>query len=249
MRTLVSRHYGLRRSRSCSPRSARTSSLRRAMHAGLAARRSRTRARSARWERAAHIGWEEPLQQAFLRVPDLVEAMNVFYLAGHFAAHGRLLRLALPPLARRRSGSSATASSPRPRSRSPSHWRFPTAPPRLAGLGLVDTLRRLSGHRHRLARVVGLLQPGRRRAVAARRLGARRRPRPRALRAAARLEGGRRALSARRRADDPRRPATTSSSTRSPGMAVMALGLRRRGVLFGRDGAKIVPATRGGAVR
>ena len=38
---------------------------------------------------------------AFLRAPDLVRALNVFYLAGHFVLTGRLLRLALPPLAAR----------------------------------------------------------------------------------------------------------------------------------------------------
>ena len=36
------------------------------------------------WERLARLGWEEPLQRAFLQAPLLVRGMNVFYIAGHF---------------------------------------------------------------------------------------------------------------------------------------------------------------------
>src|SRR4051794_35077308 len=36
------------------------------------------------WERVAHLGWEAPLQHAFLRAPALVQALDAFYLAGHF---------------------------------------------------------------------------------------------------------------------------------------------------------------------
>ena len=36
------------------------------------------------WERSMHIEWEEGLQQTFLRLPELVRAMNVFYFVGHF---------------------------------------------------------------------------------------------------------------------------------------------------------------------
>ena len=36
------------------------------------------------WERWLHIEWEEGLQQTFLRLPELVRAMNVFYFVGHF---------------------------------------------------------------------------------------------------------------------------------------------------------------------
>ncbi len=53
------------------------------------------------WEQFAHIEWEEGLQQTFLRVPELVRAMNVFYFVGHFRAHERLLLLAVPPFAAR----------------------------------------------------------------------------------------------------------------------------------------------------
>ena len=76
--------------------------------------------------------------------PALVEAMNVFYLAAHFARHGR--SSSSGSTAARRAGFRlfrnafllATAVSLLV------EWRFPTAPPRLAGLGLEDTLRRFS---------------------------------------------------------------------------------------------------------
>ena len=40
------------------------------------------------WERSMHIEWEEGLQQTFLRLPELVRAMNVFYFVGHFVLTG-----------------------------------------------------------------------------------------------------------------------------------------------------------------
>ncbi len=52
------------------------------------------------WEQFAHIEWEEGLQQTFLRVPELVRAMNVFYFVA-LRAHERLLLLAVPPFAAR----------------------------------------------------------------------------------------------------------------------------------------------------
>ncbi len=96
------------------------------------------------WERRAHIAWEEPLQHAFLRVPGLVQGMNVFYLAGNVLVTAvfflwlyrrsqkgfRLFRNAFLI---------ATLVA------FLIEWRFPTAPPRLAGIGVEDTLRRLSG--------------------------------------------------------------------------------------------------------
>ena len=164
--------------------------------------------------------------------------------------HGGLLRLALPPLAARLPHSSATASSPRPRSRCSIHWRFPTAPPRLAGMGLVDTLRQLSGHRHRLAAPRALLESGRGRAVAPRRLGARRRGgRRRSTRGRSSGSVRRRALPASRRADDrrdrePLRPRRgrrhRSSMARRASPSRPLLRARR---------CYIAPATRGGAVR
>ena len=94
-------------------------------------------------ERFAHINWEASLQQTFLRVPDLVRGMNVFYFVGHFLLTGVFfvwLYLRSQPAYRtfRNGFLTATAIALL------IHWRFPTAPPRLAGVGLVDTLRQLS---------------------------------------------------------------------------------------------------------
>jgi hypothetical protein len=99
--------------------------------------------RIAAWERDTGLAWEAPVQEAFLRIPALVLVLNAFYLAAHFLVTGlffvwlyhrsragfRLFRnafLAATTLALLVS------------------WRFPTAPPRVAGLGVVDTLRRFS---------------------------------------------------------------------------------------------------------
>ena len=98
----------------------------------------------ASWEHVAHLEWEEPLQQAFLRAPALVQAMNIFYVACHFLVTGVffawLYRRSRPAFRTFRNGFLvATAIA------LVIWWRFPTAPPRLAGIGLEDTLRRLSG--------------------------------------------------------------------------------------------------------
>jgi hypothetical protein len=95
-------------------------------------------------ERVAHLEWEAPLQQAFLQVPLLVQAMNVFYLTGHFLITAVffvwLYRRSRPGFLLFRNafliGTGIALVV---------HWRFPTAPPRLAGVGLEDTLRHLSG--------------------------------------------------------------------------------------------------------
>jgi PAP2 superfamily len=95
-------------------------------------------------ERWGHFAWEQSLQRVFLGVPDLVQAMNIFYFVGHFVFTGifftwlyfrshdgfRSIRNAFLI---------ATAMSLF------IHWQFPTAPPRLAGVGLTDTLRSFSG--------------------------------------------------------------------------------------------------------
>jgi len=95
------------------------------------------------WEQFAHIEWEEGLQQTFLRVPELVRAMNVFYFVGHFVLTSAfffwLYHRSRPVFGRFRNGFlTATAIS------LVIHWKFPTAPPRLANVGLEDTLRQLS---------------------------------------------------------------------------------------------------------
>ena len=88
------------------------------------------------WERALHLDWEPALQGAVLRVPGLEPALEFFYFAAHFALTGvfflwlyrrspdgfRLFRNAFLV-------TTAVALVV--------HWRFPTAPPRLAGVGLV----------------------------------------------------------------------------------------------------------------
>ena len=95
------------------------------------------------WERFAHIAWETWLQQAFLRVPELVRAMNVFYFVGHFVVTGVFFfwvyHRSRDAFERFRNGFMAATFIALV-----IHWGFPTAPPRLAGIGLEDTLRRLS---------------------------------------------------------------------------------------------------------
>jgi membrane-associated phospholipid phosphatase len=95
-------------------------------------------------ERALHLDWEQGIQRTFLEVPDLVRTMNVFYFFGHFVITGVFLvwlyHRSRPGFGTFRNGfivASAIAVV--------IHWRYPTAPPRLAEVGLVDTLRQLSG--------------------------------------------------------------------------------------------------------
>jgi PAP2 superfamily len=96
------------------------------------------------WERLAHLAWERPVQDAVLAVPGLVDALNAFYLLGHFAITG-LFFLWLYRRSRagfrlfRNAFLTATTIA------LAVAWRFPTAPPRVAGLGLEDTLHRFSG--------------------------------------------------------------------------------------------------------
>ena len=97
----------------------------------------------AAWERAAGLAWEAPLQRALLGHPGVIEALNLFYLIAHFAVTGLfflwLYRRSRPGFRLFRNGfllATAIAFL--------IAWRFPTAPPRVAGLGLEDTLRRFS---------------------------------------------------------------------------------------------------------
>jgi hypothetical protein len=95
------------------------------------------------WERSLHIEWEEGLQQTFLRLPELVRAMNVFYFVGHFVLTSIfffwLYHTNRDAFSRFRNGFLAATFIALI-----IHWRFPTAPPRLANVGLQDTLRSLS---------------------------------------------------------------------------------------------------------
>jgi hypothetical protein len=92
-------------------------------------------------ERGLNFAWEQSLQRAFLGVPELVEAMNVFYFVGHFVLTA-IFFLWLYHHSRdgfrsfRNGFLAATAIAVF------IHWQFPTAPPRLlSGLGIEDTLR------------------------------------------------------------------------------------------------------------
>ena len=95
-------------------------------------------------ERVLGLAWEQSLQRAFLAIPDLVEALNLFYFVGHFIFTGIffvwLYRRSRNGFRSFRDGFLiATAISV------VVHWLFPTAPPRLAGVGLEDTLLLFSG--------------------------------------------------------------------------------------------------------
>ena len=100
--------------------------------------------RVASWERDTHLAWEAPLQRWLVARPPLVDAANVFYLGANFLGTTVffvwLYRRSRVGFRRFRDGfllATAVALLVA--------WRFPLAPPRLAGLGLEDTLRRFSG--------------------------------------------------------------------------------------------------------
>src|SRR5688572_27192758 len=95
-------------------------------------------------EQVLGLAWEQSLQRAFLALPDLVTALNLFYFVGHFVFTGVffvwLYRRSRNGFQSFRDGFLvATAISVAV------HWLFPTAPPRLAGVGLEDTLLLFSG--------------------------------------------------------------------------------------------------------
>jgi PAP2 superfamily len=95
-------------------------------------------------EEVLGVAWEQSLQRAFLAMPDLVTALNIFYFVGHFVITGVfffwLYHRSRDGFRSFRDGFLvATAISVL------IHWLFPTAPPRLAAEGIEDTLRVLSG--------------------------------------------------------------------------------------------------------
>ena len=97
--------------------------------------------RIAELERGLSFAWEQSLQRAFLEVPELITAMNLFYFIGHFVLTGLfflwLYRSSRDGFRSFRNGFLvATAIAV------VIHWWFPTAPPRVVGdLGIMDTLR------------------------------------------------------------------------------------------------------------
>ena len=94
-------------------------------------------------ERALHVEWEGGVQRAFLHLPDVVKTMNWFYLSSHFLVTGVffvwLYWRSREGFAIFRDGfllGTAIALV--------IHWRYPTAPPRLADMGIKDTVQMYS---------------------------------------------------------------------------------------------------------
>ena len=90
-------------------------------------------------ERMLGIAWEGAIQDAFLSMPSVVDVFNAFYFVGHFVVSGVFLiwlfRHSRPGFRLIRDVllvSTAIAVVV--------HWAYPTAPPRLADVGLDDTL-------------------------------------------------------------------------------------------------------------
>ena len=97
-----------------------------------------------RLEQVSHFAWEKGIQDTFLRFPEVVRAMNWFYLSSHFIVTGAFF---VWLYWRNREGFAifrdgfllATAIA------LVIHWRYPTAPPRLADMGIKDTIDLYSG--------------------------------------------------------------------------------------------------------
>jgi hypothetical protein len=90
-------------------------------------------------EQVLGLDWEAWLQRTFLHWPELVRGMNWFYVSSHFLVTGAFF---IWLYWRNREGFAifrdgfllATAIS------LVIHWRYPTAPPRLANIGIKDTV-------------------------------------------------------------------------------------------------------------
>src|SRR5919198_125897 len=97
-----------------------------------------------RLEQVSHFAWERGVQAWFLQFPELVRGMNWFYLSSHFAVTGAFF---VWLYWRNREGFAifrdgfllATGIA------LVIHWRYPTAPPRLADMGIKDTIDLYSG--------------------------------------------------------------------------------------------------------
>jgi hypothetical protein len=107
------------------------------------------------WERVAHVAWEAPLQAAVLRVPGLEPVLQAFYFGAHFVVTGAffLWLYRRSPTAFRRYRNAFLAATA---IALVVHWRFPTAPPRLAGVGLVHPGLGLAGLSNPVAAVPSL---------------------------------------------------------------------------------------------
>jgi hypothetical protein len=95
-------------------------------------------------ERALHLAVERNVQDALLHVPWLLGALAGFYLLGHFLLTGVFLVL-LYRRARAEFGRLRDALLLATAVALALHRTFPTAPPRLAGVGVADSLRQLLG--------------------------------------------------------------------------------------------------------
>lgn len=98
----------------------------------------------ARLEQHLWLGWERVVQESFMRIPELVQALNAFYFVAHFGLSAAFFvwiylrsRNAFGVFRDAFLVSTALAVAV--------HWLYPTAPPRLAGVGIQDTLLALSG--------------------------------------------------------------------------------------------------------
>jgi hypothetical protein len=97
-----------------------------------------------RLEQVTHLAWEQGIQRWFLQFPEVVRGMNWFYLSSHFVVTGAFF---VWLYWRNREGFAifrdgfllATAIA------LVIHWRYPTAPPRLAHMGIKDTIDLYSG--------------------------------------------------------------------------------------------------------
>jgi PAP2 superfamily len=97
-----------------------------------------------RLEQVTHIAWEQGIQRWFLQFPEVVKGMNWFYLSSHFFVTGAFF---VWLYWRNREGFSifrngfllATSIA------LVIHWRYPTAPPRLANMNIKDTIDLYSG--------------------------------------------------------------------------------------------------------
>jgi hypothetical protein len=92
-----------------------------------------------RLEQVTHVAWEQAIQGWFLQFPTLVRGMNWFYLSSHFLVtavfFAWLYWRSREGFAIFRDGFLvATAIA------LVIHWRYPTAPPRLAQVGIKDTI-------------------------------------------------------------------------------------------------------------
>ena len=107
------------------------------------------------WERFAHMEWEPALQSAVLRVPGLLDVLDVFYFVGHFALTAAfffwLYRRSRPAFRIFRNSFLATTVIALF-----VHRFFPTAPPRLADVGLVHPGFGLAGLSNPVAAVPSL---------------------------------------------------------------------------------------------